>query len=126
MANPATITDIEARWRPLTDAETTTASFLLGDAWEIVTSRVPTVDARLADASLSEGLVVQVVSAMVIRVLRNPEGKRSEQIDDYAYTRDASVAGGGLYLSEEEERLLLPATLSAKAFTVTPTWEAPT
>ena len=35
MANPVSVDDLAARWRPLTDDEHTVASALLDDAWEI-------------------------------------------------------------------------------------------
>jgi hypothetical protein len=44
----------------------------------------------------------------VVRVLRNPDGKLQESIDDYSYRRADSVADGALYLTDEEWRLLRP------------------
>ena len=106
MANPVTVSDLEARWRPLSSAENDVAGSLLSDAWEILLARVPSLNDRLLNGSLSQGLVVAAVTAMVLRVLRNPEGKRMESIDDYSWTRDNAVSAGLLYASDDELRLL--------------------
>jgi len=107
MPNPVTPSDLADRLgRDLTTTETTTATALLIDAWAVLIARDPSIDARLADSSLSADLVRVVVSAMVLRVLRNPDGKRQEAIDDYSWTRDTTLAGGSLYVSEDELALL--------------------
>jgi len=107
MPNPVTPSDLVDRLgRPLTPTETTTATALLVDAWAVLLARDPSIDTRLTDSSLSPDLVRVVVSAMVLRVLRNPDGKRQEAIDDYSWTRDTSLAGGSLYVSDDELALL--------------------
>ena len=120
MANPAQISDLEARWRPLTAAETTVAEALLEDAWQILLARVPLLQSRLDAATLDPALVVAVESAMVLRVLRNPDGKRQESIDDYSWTRDNAVSAGLLYATDDEVALLSPSGASTNAFTITP------
>ena len=120
MANPVTLTDIEARWRPLTSEEQVVTQSLLDDAWVVLTTRVPSVPQRLTDATLDTSLVVAVVSAMVLRVLRNPDGKVQESIDDYTYRRADAVSDGALYVSADEMALLSPAAVSSAAFTIRP------
>lgn len=39
---------------------------------------------------------------MVLRVLRNPDGKREEAVDDYRYVIDSSRSTGEVYLSVSE------------------------
>ena len=119
MANPVTVADLEARWRPLTPVEASVAASLLADAWAIMLARVPDVEARLS-STLSGDLVVAVESAMVLRVLRNPDGKRQETIDDYSWTRDNAVSAGLLYLSDEELALLGPSGAASNAFSIRP------
>lgn len=102
MANPATTADIEARWRPLATQETTNADALLTDAWALLLARRPTLEADIAAETVSEANVVRVVVAMVLRVLRNPDGKLEEKIDDYSYRRDSATSTGGLYLTDDE------------------------
>ena len=107
--NPATSTDLQNRsLRTLTVQESTVGSTLLEDAWAILITRIPGLPARL-DAAGSEGLravVVQVLCAMVLRVLNNPDGKFKETIDDYSYQLDSAVSTGSLYLSDAEAALL--------------------
>lgn len=102
MANPATVADLEARWRPLTTLETTNAEALLEDAWALLLSRRPNLEDDLTDETVSEANVVRVVAAMVLRVLRNPDGKLEESIDDYRYRRDSALSAGVLYVTADE------------------------
>ena len=39
---------------------------------------------------------------MALRVLRNPDGKVEESIDDYRYRRDALLASGVLHVTDDE------------------------
>lgn len=120
MPNPVQVTDLEARWRPLSDAEKTVAEALLGDAWAIILNRFPDMEDRLSESG-SFAILEAVECAMVLRVLRNPDGKVQESIDDYAWTRDRSVSAGELYLSEREETLLSPGGAAGnQAFSVMP------
>lgn len=102
MSNPATVADVVSRYRLLTDAETTVATTLLGDAWEMLLGRRPTLEADITAGTVSVSTVVRVLATMVIRVLRNPNGYLQESIDDYTYRRDAAVSAGLLYLTSDE------------------------
>lgn len=118
MPNPASANDVAARWRVLTTEESQRAMTLLDDAWAIAITAVPTLEARLAAGTLSERLVVKTLANAVIRHMRNPDGKRSEQIDDYAYTRDSGSATGELFLSTTDIAQLAGRTTTA--FNITP------
>lgn len=112
MANPAKVADIVSRWRPLSAQETTNATALLEDAWVMLARRLTQhgvdIDAEIADdANLSRD-VVRVLSSAVIRVLKNPDGKRQESIDDYSWTRDNAVSAGVLYFTDAELNDLAP------------------
>jgi hypothetical protein len=102
MANPASAADIEARWRPLTAQQNINATAYLEDAWAMLLGRRPTLDVDMAAGTVSEENVRRVVATMVLRILRNPEGKDSEQIDDYKYTRHELVASGMLHVTSDE------------------------
>lgn len=123
MADPlATAADVEARFRGLTDPETALATALLADASDMLRSLVPSVDERVAAGTLSASLVTGAVARAVIRVLRNPDGKVSESIDDYTYRRADAVADGSLYIDPADLALLAPAGAVAAtgAFTIRP------
>ena len=69
----------------------------------------PTADARITSGELSIELVSGIVEDMVLRVLRNPNAKRQESLDDYSYTIDTALSSGELYISDREMALLAPA-----------------
>jgi hypothetical protein len=72
---------------------------------------------------LSPALVIPVVVAMVVRVLRNPDGKPQESLADYAYTRDAVSASGELTVTDDELELLAPIAGVTGAFTISPWYD---
>ena len=119
MANPVLISDLEARFRPLAGTEIAQAQALLDDAWVILLSRRPSLDAEIGDGSVRPDLVRAIVAAMVVRVLRNPNGVRQWSVDDYSETRDNSVAAGSLYVSDDE-MALLNGGASSEAFSIRP------
>lgn len=92
-----------------TDADEALAR-LIEKAEHRILAKVPNVEDRLASGDLDADTLNGVIEDMVLRVASNPDGKKSESIDDYAWTRDVSVAAGTLYLSDEELALLLPAS----------------
>ena len=50
-----------------------------------------------------------VISEVVARRVRNPDGKQNERLDDYGYGLDKEVAKGRLYLTDDEWDQLTPA-----------------
>jgi Phage protein Gp19/Gp15/Gp42 len=108
MPNPATIDDVEARFRPLTPAEQVVAETFLDDAWWLLLGRLPNLEANLDAGTVSTENAVRVVASMVVRVLRNPDGKVEESIDDYRYRRDALVSSGALHVTDDELADLTP------------------
>lgn len=108
MADLATLADLADRLgRDLTDAETRQATAWLHDATAIILDRFPRYATAPTQSSTS------VCAAMVLRVLKNPDGKRSETIDDYSYTIDQARSAGELYLTENELELLRTAVSTA-------------
>lgn len=119
MTSFATVTDLEERWRPLTDAERSVAQAVLTDAWEaVLLPQRPNLPAQVAAGVVSERTVRFVLCSMVLRVLRNPDGKVQESIDDYRYQRDAAVSSGSLYASVDELAMLAPAAGRARSRSV--------
>lgn len=108
MPNPAVISDIEERFRPLTPAETINATAYLEDAWQLLLARLPNLEANMTAGTVTAANVVRVIANMVIRILRNPDGKSEEQIDDYRYRRDALISSGALIVSADELADLTP------------------
>lgn len=102
MANPATTADLEARWRPLSSQESTNGQTFLDDAWRMLRRRLPNLETDIATDTDLSAEVVRVECQAVLRVLKNPEGKRQESIDDYSWTRDQVVSAGLLYFTDAE------------------------
>lgn len=125
MSNPATIEDLSNRsLRPLTPAELSVGAVLLEDAYDIIVNTRPSVETRLEASppvQSFERLVIQVLCAMALRVLNNPDGLLEESEDTYRYRRDAAVSTGALYLSDAElVRLSAGDDSSDSAFTISP------
>jgi hypothetical protein len=110
----ATLSDVADLYLPelMTAEERVKAVWLLDKASALVKQQVARVDERLADLTLSADAVAAVVTAMVVRVLRNPDGRRqvSQRIDDYenSWTVDQALSSGALYLSETEFASIAP------------------
>lgn len=103
----ANVTDIESRWRELTDEEAARANALLEDASNILGALVEVdPDDREQEASLR-----QVCANMVIRAMGSPSdmfGASSATITAGAYSQTVnySAPSGDLYLTKMEKRLL--------------------
>lgn len=106
----ATASDVEARWRTLTSEEETVAETLCADASDMIRSRWPDVDDRIAVGTLSADSLLRVVANMVKRAMINAgtEGVESRQqtagpfgVNDKFANPDAN-----LYFNAEDLRLL--------------------
>ncbi|MCU1488287.1 MAG: hypothetical protein JWN67_5033 [Actinomycetia bacterium] len=124
MTDFATTADVAGIWRPLTTEEQVVATNLLAYASVIIRARVPGIDDRIAAGTLDGALARMTAAEMVKRRLENPDGYRSEQIDDYSFTRDQEHSAGGLYLTDDEMGLLRGSR--PRAFSVTPGRPEPT
>lgn len=123
MAGLVDVSDVSTVYGELTALQAAQVSAWLARLSAMVRLRYPTIDARVA-ASADLGVLTRgVLVDAVLRVLRNPDGKVSETIDDYTYRRSDTVADGSLYLTDDEWALLEPALSGASsggAFTIRP------
>ncbi len=122
----ATWQDVQDRFgRALTDSERQQVDAWLDDIEDSIVARIPNLTDLVTAGTITTRTVVKVESAAVIRVLRNPDGKLTERIDDYSWTRDSSTATGSLCLTDEEWAELTP-TASSDSFSIplayTPGW----
>ena len=109
----ATLTDLADRLgRDLTTSEARQATAWLDDATAIILRRFPQY------GTTPTAISTKVCCAMVLRVLKNPDGRRQESIDDFSYTIDSSRSRGEVYLSDEEAEELRPATGGAFSITL--------
>ena len=121
MTNPATTADLVSRWRPLTAQETTNGTTFLGDAWSMLKRKTadmdPSLDTQVGTDAALAAEVVRILATAVLRVMKNPDGKRKESIDDYAWERDESISAGLLYFTDDELSDITPgAVVSGRAY----------
>lgn len=102
--------------RPLTDSEQAQVSAWIDRVEARILQRIPDLADRALDPAYLDRLTGIVVD-VVVRKLRNPEGMRSERIDDYYYDRGSQSAD--LTLSDLEWGELLPESASG-AFSTRP------
>jgi hypothetical protein len=113
MTDLATQADLADRLgRDLTAIEARKSGALLRDATAIILDRFPQYGTAPTDTSTA------VCCAMVLRVLLNPIGLRSETVDDYSYTIDTARSAGELYMTENEIDTLTP--IRTSAFSIVP------
>jgi hypothetical protein len=99
--------------RSLTSAETAQVNMWLADAEMQIRLRLGDV------AELDQEALAYVEREAVILKLLNPEGKKSEQIDDYKYDRGSAQSVGQVFITDEWWAILTPAA-SETAFTIVP------
>lgn len=102
MPNPASVQDVEARFRPLSNEEVLVAETLIDDAWWMILGRRPNIETNIDDGSVLEANVIRIIASMVRRVLLNPEGLLEESIDDYRMRRDSLISSGVLRIEDSE------------------------
>lgn len=132
MATPWTVAaDVTGRWigEKAIPADTEKINLLIADAEDTVLREFPDMQARIDRAAGTDetvGVAVpvvrvkKVVSRMVIRHLRNPEGTRSRMEIGGPFTENVTFGGdepGEMHLTEEDLRDLGGGGTSA-AFTI--------
>lgn len=117
-----TYQDVASRWVGAgLPTDQALVNSLIGDAEAIIVSEYPRIQERITANTLSVQIVKLVVSRMVSRMLRNPEGLSSVQQTTGPFSYSKSFTGGGsgsdIWLSAEEKSLLAPSR-SGKAFEI--------
>lgn len=113
--------DIVSRFRELESDEDAVIETMITDAQDIVEDAAESAGVPEPTTPRGERTFKRIVAAVVIRVLRNPEGYLTETLDDYTYRRDSAVSAGVLYVSDAEVEQLRPVALRRRgAFTIVP------
>lgn len=113
--------DLQARWRPLTDAETERANVLLEDASVWLLAWFPDLQARIDAGTLDAAIPVMVACSMVKRAMLDSDGMSADQTQRTAgpfsesFQRSFSNPDGNLYLTAREEQLLRGSTSQPQA-----------
>lgn len=122
MTDLAATSDVSAVFGDLSALQSTQVASWLARLSAMVRLKLPTIDTRII-ASPDLGVLARgVLVDAVLRVLRNPDGKVQESIDDYSYRRADAVADGSLYLTEDEWALLAEpgSAVASNSFTIVP------
>jgi hypothetical protein len=102
----ASVDDLAARWRPLTEAEQTRAATLLGVASRRARRKFPTLDLRVATGDLDPLEVTDVVCGAVQRVLmggdREAVVQDSQTLGPFARAQTFANPMGNLYFTPDE------------------------
>nr|DAL17233.1 MAG TPA_asm: hypothetical protein [Caudoviricetes sp.] len=86
----------------LTETDQSQITDWVGKTERIIRKRLGSLE-RLNQEDLQD-----VVSEVVARRFKNPDGKQNERLDDYGYGLDKETAKNRLYLTEEEWEQLTP------------------
>lgn len=104
----AAIGDVVSQYGSMTPGEETLAGVLLKAASNMIRSRRPLIDQQLADGTISRDMAALAVTNMVLRVMRNPAGLRSETVGPFSRSYDTTHAAGLLVFTDDEADLIDP------------------
>lgn len=104
----AAVGDVAGQYGSLTAAQEGLVGWLLRAASKMVRARFPNIDTQLAAGQLDRDVVALGIANMVLRVIRNPGGLRSETVGPFSRSWDTRVAAGLLAITAEEAALFTP------------------
>jgi len=102
----ATVDEYTDLFGPLSAARASLARALLRSASQLIRDAYPSVDTRIVAGAVSADTVGLAVLQMTARVLRNPNGLRSESTGPFTRSYDSELASGLLALTAAEETML--------------------
>ncbi len=98
----------------LSAAKAATCRALIKRASQLVRDTVPGIDAQISAGTLPGDSVGLAVLNMVARVMRNPDGLRSQTIGPISRAFDTDLATGMLEITDAELSLLIPPVPSGR------------
>lgn len=103
----ATVEDVQRRFvRDLEDQEEIVVAARLDDVENIILSRIPDLEEKVASGKIRESVVVMIEAEAVLRLIRNPDGYSQETDGNYSYSISSQVASGRLSITDDEWRML--------------------
>jgi hypothetical protein len=122
----ATVGDVAELFGTLGPVRQSLTVALLRHASRMIRSAFADVDARIAAGELDGDNVALAVVQMVLRVLRNPGGLRSETVGPFSRSWDTNAGIGLLEITPAETGLLVPPADAEDEFQVASTiWVRP-
>lgn len=99
----------------LSAVRSATARALIRRASQLVRDTYPGIDARIATGVVAADSVGLAVLNMVARVMRNPQGLRSETTGPFSRSYDTALASGMLTIDDTDAGLLVPPVAGTRA-----------
>lgn len=101
----AELADVQARYHlPIDSSMEPLVLARLQDAEDKIRIRIPDLDERVDQGTISKNTVVRVTADAVIRLVRNPDGYISETDGNYTYQLSFDGGGSDLTISPAEWR----------------------
>ncbi len=120
----ATAADVAALLaRELDAAETALVERRLAQVERLILRRVPDLAGQIEAGQIDQDDVRDIEAEAVYRVVRNPEGIRSENDGQYSYQLSAEVADNTLRITSDEWAVL--GVVVGKMFSIVPNLPAP-
>lgn len=107
MAVYTSVMDVELEWNRSVAADS--AGYVtrqIDKAERMVLRAVPDLAARIVAGTTTRGDVAMVCAAMVVRMLRNPDGKQAETAGDYSYQLSTTATRTTMFLTADEKAIL--------------------
>ena len=105
-----TTEDLQARWEEGNLTDQFDPAYLdaqVADAIDDADARWSArIESRLTSGVLTPNRYKRIIADAVFRVIRNPEGFRTENNGTYGYGRDTNVASGSLFFTPDDIALL--------------------
>lgn len=99
----AVTSDVTKRWaHEPSSEEATLIDTRLEDVERMIKRRIPDLDAKVVSGDIVKDDLIQVEADAVLRLVRNPEGYRSESDGDYTYELQRDLATGRLTILADE------------------------
>lgn len=104
MASSMTLDDLKGRFEGDLNTRYTDTylEIKIEDAIALIDGDHPTVQSRITSGALSINNYKRIVTAIVFRVIRNPEGYTSENEGGAGYERNQNVASGDMWITDKE------------------------
>lgn len=104
----AVVGDVSAQHGSMGLAEESLAGWLLRNASNMLRGQRPLIDQQIREGKISRDMAALAVTNMVLRVLRNPQGLRSETVGPFSRSWDTTTAAGLLVVTNDELALVEP------------------
>lgn len=111
----AAIGDVRVQYGDLDVDQQRLSAYLIKAASALIRQRFRLIDSQIAAGLVDPDVVALTVAGMVLRVLRNPEGLRSETTGPFSRTYDTTAAAGLLVITPDDAGQLVPAEASTGA-----------